>query len=248
MRYTLSYARTHRPRAVLLENVVGLAHRHRKTLRKIVRFLEEIGYKVKHTILNSSDFGIPHDRRRLILVAIRSDSLKREFKWPVPTTRRSAKSLLDPPCAEDSPFSLPNSAVNTRAYNLVRDAITKTKAKGINIKHNELIIDIDCTERFSTYGVNIMKCLTASRGGAGGPYVLSRGRRMTMSELFRFQGMASADFDGWQKADGVSARAMGHMLGNTVSLPIAELVLAQALYASGLVSKIPTGRWCGRGS
>jgi len=57
------------PEVVLLENVKHLVyHDNRKTLATIVRHLEELGYKVSKKVLNASDFGIPQNRERIIIV------------------------------------------------------------------------------------------------------------------------------------------------------------------------------------
>ena len=60
---------THRPKVVLLENVKHLRYHDKgRTLRVILQALEELGYHVRWTILNASDFGVPQNRERVIIV------------------------------------------------------------------------------------------------------------------------------------------------------------------------------------
>lgn len=67
-------ANAKKPRAILLENVKGLVgHDKGRTLDAIVRTLNEIGYHVDFNVLNSKYFGVPQNRERIFLCAIRDD-------------------------------------------------------------------------------------------------------------------------------------------------------------------------------
>jgi DNA (cytosine-5)-methyltransferase 1 len=84
-------AKAKKPRVVLLENVRGLiSHDGGYTLRRIVETLEDIGYFVPNpALLNARDFGLPQNRIRLFIVAIRADILgASEYKFPRPTSIR----------------------------------------------------------------------------------------------------------------------------------------------------------------
>lgn len=56
------------PRAVMLENVPGLARNRR--LSEFRQELEELGYSVWHGVLDAADYGVPQRRRRVILLAV----------------------------------------------------------------------------------------------------------------------------------------------------------------------------------
>ncbi len=59
----------HNPTGFLLENVDGLvAHDKGNTLKTIISILEELGYKVSWKILNSKNFGVPQERKRVYIV------------------------------------------------------------------------------------------------------------------------------------------------------------------------------------
>ena len=66
---------------------------------------------------------------------------------------------------------------------------------------------------------------------------------MTLQEFFRFQGFDDADVKDLPKKAGISDRAMAHMLGNGLSLNVAERVIGAGLWAAGLVAKKPNDRW-----
>lgn len=58
-----------KPKGFILENVEGLAnHDKGKTLKTILSHLHSAGYKVSHRILNSKDFGVPQERKRIYIV------------------------------------------------------------------------------------------------------------------------------------------------------------------------------------
>jgi len=56
-----------RPRAVMMENVPGLANDERFEVFR--RRMENLGYRGGHRILNAADYGVPQRRRRLIYLA-----------------------------------------------------------------------------------------------------------------------------------------------------------------------------------
>ena len=56
------------PEIFLIENVRGLLYRSRPYFEEIVRAIENLGYIVEWKLLNAVDFGIPQNRKRLIVV------------------------------------------------------------------------------------------------------------------------------------------------------------------------------------
>ena len=82
--YALKIVKQTNPKAVLLENVRGLASSKFESYRQnIQEKLLGMGYWSEWQILNASDFGVPQLRPRFILVAIKQ-RLKNLFKWPKP--------------------------------------------------------------------------------------------------------------------------------------------------------------------
>lgn len=61
--------REKRPKGFILENVEGLVnHDGGRTLNVIASKLTELGYLINYKVLNSSDFGVPQDRKRIYIV------------------------------------------------------------------------------------------------------------------------------------------------------------------------------------
>jgi len=63
----LRFARVMRPKAIMLENVPGLAKNRR--FHAIRRELKGLGYAMSWSILDAADYGVPQRRRRLVLLA-----------------------------------------------------------------------------------------------------------------------------------------------------------------------------------
>lgn len=71
-----------KPRAVMLENVQGLASAKFKEYRdELLKRFSKMGYEAEWRVLQASDFGVPQLRPRFILVALRPDDLM-HFMWP----------------------------------------------------------------------------------------------------------------------------------------------------------------------
>lgn len=89
----------HSPKIVFCENVKGLLmHDKGRTLKVIQGAFEEIGYHFYYTILNSKDFGVPQNRERLYMVAVRNDIVKRLSNggedWSFPFPRPTGETVL----------------------------------------------------------------------------------------------------------------------------------------------------------
>ena len=57
------------PKVVLLENVKHLMHHNKgETFKTILAHLGELGYKISWKLLNASDFGVPQNRERIIII------------------------------------------------------------------------------------------------------------------------------------------------------------------------------------
>jgi len=63
-----------RPKFFLAENVSGiLAKRHAQALQGIIQEFRNIGYDVSFELVNASEFGVPQDRKRLLIIGFRKD-------------------------------------------------------------------------------------------------------------------------------------------------------------------------------
>lgn len=71
------------PRAFVFENVVGILSMDKGRLfQQIKSEFEELGYILKHCVLDAVDFGVPQHRERVILVGFKDNN---DFIYPTPT-------------------------------------------------------------------------------------------------------------------------------------------------------------------
>lgn len=105
------FAKEFLPKTIMMENVPALAKDYR--LQKLVVDLEGLGYIINYKVLNTSDFGVPQSRRRMILFASQFDKLEipeKDQKLQRKLTVRDAISRLED--SSDSKDPLHNNTVN----------------------------------------------------------------------------------------------------------------------------------------
>ena len=80
-----------RPRALVFENVVGLAtHKGGDIVGQIAECFNGLGYECDWRILNSANFGVPQRRERLILIGVEKGG---KIVFPEPTHRTDGKTI-----------------------------------------------------------------------------------------------------------------------------------------------------------
>ena len=112
-----------KPRAVLFENVKGLLSSKHQTGKRLIEVIQEdlenLGYNVNYRVVNASDYGVPQNRERMILVALRSD-LGKTFDFPPVITDKSHLTLRH---ILDVPANTPNQssywAYSPQAQNMI---------------------------------------------------------------------------------------------------------------------------------
>lgn len=99
-----------KPKAFLVENVPGLLWpRHEKYLNNFLNLAKKHGYTIvanEPLILNARDYGVPQNRRRAFIFALRNDVMREDIDWPPPPTHH--KSSDSPWLTASSAFEKPN--------------------------------------------------------------------------------------------------------------------------------------------
>lgn len=88
------------PKILVLENVKNLlTHDHGRTFKKMKSILEDLGYIVHAKVLNTSDYGLPQNRRRVFVVAFLKDEFGNaayDYAYPEPVKlNKTVYDLLD---------------------------------------------------------------------------------------------------------------------------------------------------------
>ncbi|MGF1487748.1 MAG: DNA cytosine methyltransferase [Prochloraceae cyanobacterium] len=194
------------PLAFLLENVKNLkSHDRQRTFKTIIKHLENLGYSIHHTVLNSLDFGIPQKRERTIIVGFKNEV---DFYFPKPIDIKPNLSTI-----------LENDRDIDRKY-FVSPEIRKKRL--LKVKPNYPIPSI--WHENKSGNISALEYSCALRAGASYNYLLVNGvRRLTPRELLRLQGFPDrfkivAPYTQIRK-----------QTGNTVTVPVIEAVAKQMI-------------------
>ena len=198
-----------RPPAFLLENVRNLvAHDNGNTFRVIRAHLEASGYHVYAQVLNALDFGLPQNRKRVIIVGF-LDNVAFTFPAPLPASER--KSLSD----------ILETNVDRKYY--VRDAIRESRLR--RLKDKRYPKPYISHENISG-SVTPHPYASALRAGASANYILINDeRRPTEREMLRLQGFPET----FQIA--LPYGKVKHQCGNSVAAPVIRAVAQEMITA-----------------
>lgn len=101
------------PKMFVMENVAAMAtHLKGKTIKTIVESFENAGcgYQVNYEVLNSADYGIAQERRRIVVVGVRKD-IDSEFFYPKKSDKTyTIKDVIDdlPKLSSGEASDIPN--------------------------------------------------------------------------------------------------------------------------------------------
>lgn len=214
-------AKKQKPDVLFLENVKNLArHDDGKTLKTIIETLEELGYKVFHKILRSSDYGVPQARERIYIVAFHKRTKVKGFSFPEKVDEiKVVKDIL-----EKKP---------RLAKVIEREDIFFNKDKDDNLrlrKPNKLGIINKGGQGERIYSVNSAGITLSAYGGgvAGktGAYLVGNTiRKLSPRECARMQGFPD-DFE-----IPVSVNLAQKQFGDSVSVPVIKLIGAKIVEA-----------------
>jgi len=191
------------PKAFILENVKQLVgHDKGKTLKVIVKSLQELGYHVQYSVLNALDFGLPQKRERVVIVGHKETIL---FTFPNP--EKPYKPLTE----------ILANKVDEKYF--ASDYIRNKRKEKHTSSYYPSIWHENKSGNICSYPYSC-----ALRSGASHNYLLVNGeRRLTPREMFRLQG-----FPDWYKIVVSDAQAK-KQAGNAVPVNMIKAVSQKLL-------------------
>lgn len=229
------------PKAVLFENVKGLLsskHQSGKKLIDVIKEdLENLGYRVNYKVVNASDYGVPQNRERMILIGLRED-VGKTFEFPPVQEDKSKltlRNVLDVP--KDAPNQNSYWPYSPQAQNMIEQIPEGGSWKSIpyeklSPRFQRIRDDMkryhapNFYRRFSRDEINGTITASAQPENCGITHP-TKNRRYTIREIARIQTFPD-DFlfiDESQK----DIVAMYKVIGNAVPCHLAE-VIASAIY------------------
>ncbi len=209
-----------KPLGFVLENVKNLkTHDKGRTFSIIQKTLEEdLGYTIKHAVLNTLDYGnIPQNRERIFIVGFQDTHLAKRFEFPakIPLTT-SVQALLEPTVADEFYYMGKPLYEKIAPYITTRDTVYQYRR--MYVRENKK---------------GVCPTLTANMGEGGHnvPLILdNRGiRKLTPRECARLQGFD----DNFVLPSTLSHAKLYKQLGNSVTVSVVERIAQQILYAIG---------------
>jgi len=228
------YIETKKPRVFLLENVQGLeSASNGDCFATVLRCLYALhGYNVYWDLLNTRNHGIPHNRPRYFFIGIAQADDIGTFAFPNDLPSRPLEEFLEPRLYRPSFNELPKTVSAAAKLN---HELHRLHAQGHRPFSEPWVIDVDSSMGRGCAMYNCSPCLTRSR--FLGHWVTNRGRRLTLVEQMRLQGLD----DNFPRH--VPPHHFSRLLGNSMSVNVLVRLLARALPAAGLCKEEDVADW-----
>lgn len=216
-----------KPKIVFLENVKHLVHHDNgNTLQTILLKLKELGYNISWRVLNGSDYGVPQNRERIIIVGslygvFDFDKVK---KSPRPhlidfLDENGAFEFLSPQeyTLLDNPKEQPESGLIFAGYRnkSIRKTGVRPGTEHLSRVHKQP------NRIYSVYGIHPT---LPSQESSGRFFVLTedkRVRKLTINECWRIMGFPES----YKKVSPIGDQYK--QLGNSVCIPMIEAVAVE---------------------
>ena len=198
----LDVLRNTMPLVAFYENVKNLVSKKFKdSFDMFVSEVEEYGYNVYFQVLNGKDYGIPQNRERVIMLAIRKDIDNGKFKFPEPFTGgKTFNDLLD-----DCDYLFENTDETIVIDDKIMPGVKRNieRDKHLIVASDKGIYRIPCTKSFQDNAVGLKYSPTIAASNHS-TIVLQKTqvdgidryyfKKLRPHEAMRFMGFADEDY------------------------------------------------------
>ena len=212
------------PKVILLENVKHLVHHDNgNTLKVIIQHLEELGYIISWKVLNASDFGIPQNRERIIIIG--SKKTKFDFAKIETQPKPTLKSFLE----KDVEFEYLNEEYTLlnnykiQESGLIFVGYRNKKIRGAGVRPGTEHLSRVHKQPNRIYSSEGIHPALPSQESSGRFWIYDEGkvRKLTINECYRLMGFP----DDFIKIYNTSA--LYKQIGNSVCIPMIQEVAKQ---------------------
>jgi DNA (cytosine-5)-methyltransferase 1 len=219
-------AKHHQPKVLLLENVRNFEkHDGGRTLKTVKEVLNDIGYDVWHQVLNASHYGLPQNRERIYIIAIRKDLQAEEFHFPKPTFERIRLRDLLLPDEQTEPYIIRRDDIRIDSSKIPEDS-EDLPMKSIRIgtinkggQGERIYSDLGHAITLSAYG--------GGPGSKTGCYFINgKVRKLAPRECARLQGFSDkfkipvSDAQAWKQfGNSVPIYVLKHIVKSIIDTP-----------------------------
>jgi DNA (cytosine-5)-methyltransferase 1 len=225
----LEIVKEKQPKVVFLENVKHLKyHDGGKTLKTIIKHLEELGYKTEWAVLNAKDFGLAQNRERIIIIGNKDKRF--DFAKIGKVDSKKLRDILEASAKfeylkPDDYTLLPKDKWTKQSSGLIfcgyRNKSIRTNGTRPNTEHLSRVHK----QPNRIYFVDGTHPTIPSQESSGRFWIYDGKdvRKLTLNECFRLQGFP----DDYQKISSVGA--CYNQIGNAVAVPMISEVGKQIL-------------------
>lgn len=215
--------RIHQPKVVFLENVKHLQHHNSgQTLEVILRSLEELGYYVRWEVLNASNFGVPQNRERIIIIASKGKAF--DFA-PLLSVKDSPilKAFLDKDEGQfsflDEPYTLIDSPIRQKS-GLIFCGYRNKSIRKVGVREGSEHLSRVHKQPNRIYSSMGVHPALPSQETSGRFFIYDEGavRRLTIAECFRIMGFP----DEYKRISILSDQY--RQIGNSVCVPMIQAI------------------------
>ena len=215
------------PRVVLLENVKHLVyHDHGKTLKTILEGLTHLGYKYSWKVLNASDFGVPQNRERIIIVANRNKEF--DFSKVETRPRKTLRDILEPDLGQFEFLTEPYTILDkmtTQRSGLIFAGYRNKNLRKAGVRPGTVCLSRVHKQPNRIYSVDGVHPALPSQESSGRFFIYypESGivRKLTLKECYRLMGFP----ENFIKDSNVGEEY--RQIGNSVCVPMIEEVMKQ---------------------
>lgn len=225
----LEIVKEKKPKVVFLENVKNLKdHDGGKTIKVIIKHLEELGYKTEWQVLNAKDFGLAQNRERIIIIGHKTKrfDFSKISKINNATIEDISEDNADFEYLKPDEYTiLPKSKWKKQLSGLIfcgyRNKSIRTKGTRPNTEHLSRVHKQP--NRIYFIGGTHPTIPSQETSGRFWIYDGKKVRKLTLKECYRLQGFP----DNFEKISSVGA--CYNQIGNAVAIPMIKEVGRQIL-------------------
>lgn len=206
------------PEVILLENVKQLLHIQKgSVIKTILKELEDLGYKTSLRVMNASDFGVPQNRERVIIIASRNKKFDFDKVKKVKSKKLKYFLCKNPSNKCDASFEytlIPNPTKSE--LGLIFAGYKNANPRKTGVKPNTLHLSRTHKQPNRIYDANGYHPTLAAQETCGRYWIKhnERIRKLTINECYRLMGFPR-DF---KKSENLCA-SYKH-IGNSVCVPM----------------------------
>ena len=213
------------PKVVFLENVKHLIyHDSGRTLNAILNGLKDLGYKSSYSVLNASDFGVPQNRERLIIIAHRDkifdfDKIEKIQSPPLKSILDEDQSIFEyleePYTLIESPKKQPSGLIFVGYRNKrIRKAGVRPGTENLSRVHKQP------NRIYSIEGIH-PALPSQETSGRFWIYDGKNVRKLTISECYKLMGFPS----NFIRSNSITEQY--RQIGNSVCIPMIKSIVKQ---------------------